>query len=193
MNVEVMVMNTAVATQTQLVTAADLLEMGDIGPCELVRGEIIPMSPVNVEHAWLENEIGRLLGNFVEKRKLGWVMVGEVGLFTETDPDTVRGADVIFISRERAGRRPRQGFLQIAPELAVEVVSPNDRWAGLHDKIEEYFAMGIDRVWVVEPKRQQIRVYSSPVSMTVVSRNEVLRGEGVLADFALPVSDLFSE
>ncbi|NKQ36537.1 MAG: Uma2 family endonuclease [Chloroflexi bacterium] len=186
-------MSTAVATQTQLVTAADLLEMGDIGPCELVRGEIRPMSPVNVEHAWLENEIGRLLGNFVSKRRLGWVMVGEVGLFTEEDPDTVRGADVIFISRERVGRRPRQGFLRIAPELAVEVVSPNDRWAELHDKIEEYFAMGIDRVWVVEPKRQQIRVYSSPVSMTVVSRNEVLRGEGVLADFALPVSDLFSE
>ncbi len=186
-------MNTAVATQTQLVTAADLLEMGDIGPCELVRGEIVRMSPVNVEHAWLENEIGASLRLFVKKRQLGWVMVGEVGIFTGTDPDTVRGADVAFISRERAGRRPRQGFLRTAPELVVELVSPNDRWADLHDKIEEYFAMGVDRVWVVEPKRQQVRIYSSPVSMTIVSRKEILRGEGVLAGFTLPLSDLFSE
>ena len=175
----------------KLITGEELLEMGDIGPCELVAGEIIKMSPTNVEHGYLENEIGRLLGNFVAGKKNGWVLTGEVGIFIQRNPDTIRAADVVFISKERVPERPRQGFLEIAPELVVEIVSPTDRWSDLHDKIEEYFGIGVQWVWIVEPTRQVIRVYSAPTKVEIVA--EQLQGEGILAGFELSVSHLFAE
>ncbi|GIK57394.1 MAG: hypothetical protein BroJett015_30570 [Chloroflexota bacterium] len=184
-------MDTAVLAPPQLITADKLLQMPDIGRYELVRGEIITMSPTNVDHAYLENEIGRLLGNFVSKHKLGWVFVGEVGIFTERSPDTVRGADVSFISRQRAPQRPRKGFLQIAPELVVEIVSPNDLWTDLNENIEEYFALGVNWVWVVEPRRKAVRVYHGPTAVTIIT--DTLHGEGALAGFTLSIPDLFAE
>ncbi|MCL4267095.1 MAG: Uma2 family endonuclease [Anaerolineae bacterium] len=184
-------MDTAVLAPPQLITAHELLDMPDVGRYELVRGEIITMTPPTVEHGYLVSEIAWSLGNFVAKHKLGWVFVGEVGIFTERSPDTVRGADVSFISRQRAPQRPRKGFLQIAPELVVEVVSPHDLWTDLNEKIEEYFALGVDWVWVVEPKRKAVRVYHGATAVTI--RTDTLHGEGILAGFVLSIPELFAE
>ena len=182
----------AVAERTKkLITGEELLEMESIGPCELVAGEIVKMSPTNVEHAFLENEIGRILGNFVVEQKIGWVLTGEAGVYTQRNPDSIRAGDVIFISKERMPKRPRRGFLETAPELVVEIVSPSDRWADLHDKIEEYFGIGVQWVWVVEPTRQVIRVYSAPTQVEIVANQ--LQGQGVLAGFELSVTELFAE
>lgn len=175
----------------KLITGEELLEMGDIGRCELVEGEIVRMSPTNVEHAYLENEIGRLLGNFVTEHQVGWVLTGEAGIYTRRDPDSVRAGDVVFVSKERAPQRPRHGFLNIAPELVVEIVSPTDRWTDLHDKIEEYFAIGVLWVWVVEPKRSAIRVYGTPTEVEVIE--DVLHGKGILEGFKLSVARLFTK
>lgn len=183
----------AVATpKTKLVTGEELLEMGDVGPCELVEGEIVKMSPTNVEHAYLESKISRLLGEFVEENKLGWVLGGEIGIYTRRNPDSVRGADVVFLSSERVPERPRQGFLEIAPDLVVEIVSPTDRWSDLHDKIEEYFSIGVDRIWVVEPRRKAVRIYASPTDVEIVDEDAVVAGEGSLVGFTLSVAELFS-
>lgn len=179
--------------RTRLITGEELLPMGDIGPCELVEGEIVQMSPTNMEHAFLESEIGRLLGNFVVERQLGWVLVGEVGIYTRYNPDSVRAADVAFISKERIPQRLRQGFLKVAPELVVEVVSPGDGWLELHDKIEEYFAVGVVWAWVVEPKNRTIRVYHSPITMQKLTIEDTLQGEGVLEGFVLPLVKLFAD
>ncbi|WP_420631284.1 Uma2 family endonuclease [Candidatus Leptofilum sp.] len=182
----------AIAELTKkLITGEELLELEGIGPCELVAGEIVKMSPTNVEHAFLESEIAALLRNFVARQKTGWVLTGEVGVYTQRNPDSIRAGDVVFISKERASKRPRRGFLEIAPELVVEIVSPNDRWADLHDKIDEYFGIGVQWVWVVEPTRQVIRVYRAPTQVEIVA--EQLQGEGVLAGFELSVTDLFAE
>jgi Uma2 family endonuclease len=160
---------TVAEPKQKLVTGEELMEMGDIGRCELVAGEIIKMSPTNVEHGYLENEIGAQLRNFVTEHKNGWVLTGEVGIFTQRSPDTIRAGDVVFISKERASERPRQRFLDIAPELVVEIVSPTDRWSDLHDKIEEYFDIDVQWVWVVEPTRQVIRVYNAPAKVEIVA------------------------
>ncbi len=182
---------TVAELKQKLITGEELLEMEDIGPCELVAGEIVKMSPTNVEHAYLESEIGRILGNFVVERKIGWVFTGEAGVYTQRNPDSIRAGDVVFISKERAPKRPRHGFLEIAPELVVEIVSPSDRWADLHDKIEEYFGIGVQWVWVVEPTRQVIRVYRAPTNVEIVA--DLLRGEGILAGFELAIPELFAE
>ena len=176
---------------TRLITGDDLFEMGDIGPCELIDGEIIPMSPTGSLHGWLENRVGSSLQTYVEGRKLGWVMVGEVGIYTRRNPDRVRGADVAFISHERLPDGLPSGFLDVAPELIVEVVSPNDRWQDIREKLEEYFCVGVDRVWVVEPGTRTLLVYQSPTALQQLKGDDVLEGEGILSGFTLPLARLF--
>jgi len=176
--------------ETKLVTGEDLLAMGDIGPCELIDGRIVPMSPTGDEHGILESEVGRRLGNFVADRKLGWVMVGEVGIYIRRNPDRVRGADVVFISKKRLPM-PRGKFLAVAPELVVEVMSPDDRRQDVREKVEEYFSIGVQWVWVVEPANRAVLVFRSPTEMQKFEEGDMLHGEGVLEGFELPVASLF--
>lgn len=177
---------------TKLITGDELLEMGDIGPCELVKGRIIPMSTTGGEHGLLEIEIMRHLGNFNADHKLGWVLGGEAGVYTRRNPDTVRGMDGAFISRVRHPARPK-GYLEVAPELIVEIVSPYDRWKEIQDKLNEYFAIGVLYVWLVEPEEQAVYLYTAPTILTKLTTGDVLRGEGVLASFELPLAVLFAE
>ncbi len=181
------------APQTELITGEELLAMGDIGPCELIDGRIVSMSPTGSEHGVVELSLGRQLGNFVAEQQLGWVMTGEVGIYTGRNPDRVRGADIVFISKERLPAGPPQGFLEVAPELVVEIISPGDRWQEVRQKLEEYFAIGVDWVWIVEPENQTVLVYHSSTDVEKFEAEESLSGQGVLAGFTLPVTALFIE
>jgi Uma2 family endonuclease len=180
-------------SRTRRITGDELLAMGDIGPCELIEGRIVPMTPTGSEHGVIESNLSRHLGNFVADRKLGKVMNGEVGIFTHRRPDSVRGADIAFVSRERLADRPAKGFLTVAPELVVEIVSPSDRWQDVRQKIEEYFAIGVQRVWIVEPDNRDVLVYSTSTEMRKLGEGDLLTGEGVLEGFSLPVTQLFEE
>jgi len=179
--------------RTRRITGEELLAMGDIGPCELIEGKIVPMTPTGGEQGVIESNLSRHLGNFVVDRKLGKVMNGEVGIFTRRRPDSVRGADIAFVSRERLADRPAKGFLTVAPELVVEIVSPSDRWQEMRQKIEEYFAIGVQRVWIVEPDNRDVLVYSASTEMRKLGEGDLLTGEGVLEGFSLPVAQLFEE
>jgi Uma2 family endonuclease len=182
----------ATLPETKLITGEELLEMGDIGPCELIDGRIIPMAPTGGEHGNIESNLTSELRVFVRQRQLGWVMSGEVGIYTRRNPDRVRGADVLFISKERAAERPA-GFLKTAPDLVVEVISPTDRWQDMQQKIEEYFAIGVHWIWVVEPENRVVRVYQSPTQVQKLTEDEILTGEGILTGFTLSVAEIFAE
>jgi Uma2 family endonuclease len=179
--------------ETKLITGEELLALGHIGPCELIDGRIVPMSPAGGEHGFLEFELGRQLGNFVAERKLGWVLGGEVGIYTRRNPDRVRGADIAFISKDRSPQRPPKGFFQVAPELVVEIISPDDRWQEVRQKVEEYFAIGVLWVWIVEPENRAILVYRSSAEAQKLAETDTLQGEGILAGFELAISTLFTE
>ena len=83
--------------------------------------------------------------------------------------------------------------LTAAPELVIEIVSSSDRWSEIRKKIGEYFAAGVDRVWIVEPERRKVAVFSEPTKMIELAEADTLRGEGALAGFELAVSDLFTD
>lgn len=180
----------AALLETKLITGEELLAMGDIGPCELIDGRIVPMSPTGDEHGILEFELGWHLRSFVAGRELGWVMGGEVGIYTRRDPDRVRGADIVFVSKERLPE-PRGKYLEVAPELVVEVMSPNDRWQDVREQIEEYFSIGVQWVWVVEPANRAVLVFRSSTEMQKFEEGDTLHGEGLLEGFELPVATLF--
>lgn len=187
-------MSTSIAPpDTKLITGEELLAMGDIGPCELIDGRIVSMSPTGGEHAFIEFNLGRHLGNFVADRQLGWVLGGEVGIYIRRNPDRVRAADVTFISNKRSPQRPAKGFLEVAPELVVEVMSPDDRWQDVRQKLEDYFSIGVEWVWVVEPENRTILVYSSVTEMQKFAETDTLTGTGVLDGFTLLVIELFAE
>lgn len=120
------------------------------------------MSPTGYRHGAVEAAIARQLGNCVEGRRLGTVMSGKVGIITQRNPDTVRGADVAYISNERLARAKAEGYLDVAPELVVEVVSPSDRWSELNEKVNEYLACGVDEVWIVDPRTQRVSSTREP-------------------------------
>jgi Uma2 family endonuclease len=172
-------------------TGDELFAMGDIGRVELVKGEVVPMSPTGHAHGFIEVNFAAVLHAFVHKRKLGRVLGGEVGIYTHRNPDTVRGADVAFISNGRLAQVQSIGYLDVAPELIVEVMSPDDRWGEVNDKLAEYFAVGVQRVWVADPRRQQIHVYRSQTEIDILSVDDTLTGDELLPGFSVAVADIF--
>ena len=158
---------------------------------ELVEGEIALQMPVGYPHGIIEGIITVLLFVFVKRQKLSHVLSGEVGIYTRRNPDTVRAADVAYISHERLANAVSQSYLDVAPELLVEVMSPSDPWSGVHEKLAEYFAIGVKLVWVVNPKLEHIHVYQSPDAVVRLTKGGVLSGESVLPGFSTAVAEIF--
>jgi Uma2 family endonuclease len=180
-----------VTATPKLLTGEELFALGDMGRTELVNGMIIRMPPTEYTHGIVESNFGRILGEFVHQRKLGHVLVGEVGIYTRRNPDTVRGADVAYISRERLAQGQSQSYLDVAPELIVEVLSPGDRWTEVIEKLEEYFAIGVQSVWIADPTRQEVFVYHSLTEVIRFPTDETLSEEAILPGFEVAVAELF--
>jgi Uma2 family endonuclease len=165
--------------------------LGDIGRTELIKGEIIYLMPTGHPHGFYEINFATPLSIFVRKHKLGRVLGGEVGIYTQRRPDTVRGADVAFISHERFAQVQSKSFLGVCPELIVEVMSPDDTWTEVNEKLEEYFAVGAKLIWVLDPRRQRLHVYRTLTDLDVLTVQDTLTGGEVLPGFQVPVAELF--
>lgn len=174
------------------ITGEELFQMGNIGQAELIRGELVKILPTGFWHGRVENKFGFILESFVQKHNLGLVSVGEVGIYTARNPDTVRGADVVFISHQRLAQVKSKGYLDVAPELVVEIMSPSDTWREVIDKLEEYFNIGVLVVWVADPDKQQVYVYRSLTDVQRFTEADVLPGGEVLPEFSIPVAELFA-
>jgi Uma2 family endonuclease len=175
-----------------LLSAEAVLEMGDIGRWELVKGELIKMTPAGGTHGELTANVARVLGNFVKPRKLGKVFGAETGFYTSHDPDTLRGADAMFYSNERVEESgDLTGFLRLAPDLAVEVISPGDTWDEVEEKVAEHLSAGVRLIWIVTPKTQSVHAYRPRKEALRLSREDTLTGEDVLPGFEISVAELF--
>jgi len=119
-----------------ITTAEQLLRAGDIGRCELIRGELRMMIPPGAEHGRIAMSLSLRIGNHVLARDLGTVYAAETGFRLTRGPDTVRAPDLGFV---RAGRppAPKRGYYPGAPDLAVEVLSPDDRPGYVREKVAE--------------------------------------------------------
>ena len=182
-----------VTTEVVKITGEELHAMGDIGPCELIDGRIIPMSPAGISHGIYEMNFALALRRFADEHDLGVVATGEVGIYTRRDPDSVRGADVVFISHERDQLRASAGFLDVAPELVVEIISPDDKWSDVIEKLREYFAVGVKLVWVADPELRSVLAYRSLTDVREFTADDDLVSDDVLPGFRVNVADLFRE
>ncbi len=180
-------------TTRTLVTADELLRMPDDGKrYELIEGELIELAPAGGRHSNIGLRIAALLFQHVDKSNLGDMFGADCGFFLRHDPDTVRAPDAAFIASERIppGGIP-VGYLDTIPDLAVEVVSPNDRAGQVQDKIEQWIEHGVKLVWLVHPERRSITVYRSLSEILVLHEGDTLTGDPVLPDFSCSVSEIF--
>ena len=116
----------------------------------------------------------------------------ETGYILEFDPDTVRAPDVSFISRERLNAiGETDGYWPAAPDLAVEVISPNDRYADVEAKVLEWLDAGTRMVIVVNPRTRSVRVHRSPSDVVTLTVDHVIDGEDVVPGWSLVVSRIF--
>ncbi len=178
-------------TTTKPITADELLAMGDIGRCELIYGEIVMMSPAGVPHGMVALRIGRFLGEFVDLHDLGIVLAAETGFQIERNPDLVRAPDASFIRKSRLIEGLPKGFFAGVPDLAVEVVSPNDSKREVAEKVNMWLAHGTQIVWVADPTPMTVvinRVGQNP--RTLGLQNEI-RDEPLLPGFVLPLAKVF--
>ena len=181
-------------TRKTLFTVDELFHLPR-GKCryELVKGELYEMPPAGGRHGSVAMRIGVLLGAHVMGNQLGEVFAAETGYIIRRDPDTVRAPDVSFIARDRLprGELPA-GYLEIIPDLAVEVLSPNDRPNEVRDKVEDWLRAGVSLVWVVDPTSRSATVYQSMDDVQELSEDNSLDGNQVVPGFTCRVGDLFT-
>jgi Uma2 family endonuclease len=159
---------------------------------ELVRGVIVTMAPPAFRHGKIQVRVGSILDQFVRTRGLGQV-VGETGVITERDPDSVRGPDAAYWSKERLPLDAEpEVYPDVAADLCVEVRSPDESRKQIEEKVREYLACGVRLVWYVDPSKQTVTVYRPGQAEQVLTATDTLSGEDVLPGFTCPVADLFT-
>lgn len=177
----------------RLITGEELYRMTGIGPCELVRGEIVERMPTGYLHGNVESLIVTSLNIYLRQNKLGKTFVCETGVYTSREPDTVRGFDVAYMSHERYQQLQSKSYLDIAPELIVEVMSPDDSWSAIQEKLAEYFAIDVRVIWVVDPKLQQVHSYQGLEDVHIYRLDDALTCEELLPGFTLPLDEIFED
>jgi Uma2 family endonuclease len=185
---------TLTAAEKVLLTAEDLWQLPDDGQkYELVAGECVRMPPSGFLHGTIAMDFGSLIQEHVKKYDLGVVCAAETGFKLRQNPDTVRAPDVAFVSKARilAQGKPEK-FWEGAPDLAVEVVSPNDRFDDVVEKVQEYLAVGARLVWVALPRSKSVMVYHPNGEIKIFHEGEELQGEDVLPGFVCLVQKVFA-
>jgi Uma2 family endonuclease len=181
-------------TQTKPMTAADLLALPDDEfRYELIRGELRKMAPTGGRHGMIAVDIATALNQHVKANELGRVFAAETGFLLASDPDTVRAPDAAFVRRERIEEiGSMEGYWPGAPDLAVEVVSPNDPYTEVEEKVIEWLEAGTRMVIVVNPRQEAATVYRSRHDIAVLTEEDTLDGGDVVPGWSLPVQELFT-
>lgn len=159
---------------------------------ELVRGVLVVREPAGFRHGVVSATLTKLLAHHVDSNRLGLVLAAETGFKLATDPDTVRAPDVAFVSRARLPDPAPLGYPALAPDLVVEVLSPDDRSGETLTKVGEWLTAGSQLVWVVDPAHRLARVYRADGSETVVAEADALEGEDVVPGFSCRLGEILS-
>lgn len=158
----------------------------------LVRGEVIEAMPPGGRHGVIASELTTRLRLWAKSGPGGCVGV-ESGFILVRDPDTVRGPDVFYV---RAERIPTTGipesYWEQAPDLAVEIVSPNESAEEVREKVRGYLSAGTALVWVIYPRTQEVVVHTPDGLARTYGRHDTLTHETILPEFTCVIAELFA-
>ena len=182
------------ATKSELVTAQELLDMPDDGyRYELVRGELVKMAPAGAQHGKIALSVGTSLRNYVRANGSGEAYAAETGFLIGTDPDHVRAPDAAFVRQERVEAAGEvQGYFPGAPDLAVEVISPNDRFADVEEKVADWLAAGSAMVVLVNPRNRTATLRLPGQSQVILTEQDTLDGGEVVPGWQVAVQEIFA-
>lgn len=189
-------------TDDRTLTADEFLaEYGHLSGVELVRGKVVwagrpaaapEQAMPKFRHGVVSYRAVRLLSDFIEANRLGWVAINDTFVRTDdADPATVRGADALFVSFARlpAGATPEN--LAVPPDLILEVRSPSDKWSKVFAKVGEYLAVGVRVVVVLDPHTKSASVYRQDELQQIFHNGDEFTLPDVLPGFAVPVRRFF--
>jgi Uma2 family endonuclease len=175
-------------------TADELFHLPDNGMRrELIAGELHEMPPAGSDHGYTSLEIAFYMRTFLAQHPEigGRMFAAETGFRLSRHPDTVRAPDVAYVSKERVQLARGPGFAEMAPDLVVEVVSPNDRASEVQAKVDEWLRAGVLLVWVLYPTTRTAMVYRADGTVALLHADDTITGGPVLPGFACRVGDLF--
>jgi Uma2 family endonuclease len=181
-----------VAEQTY--TPEDLLVMPDRKRYELVDGRLVERHMSRLS-SWVAGRLHRFIDILVDEHKLGWAFVADQGYVCFPDsPRKVRFPDVSFVRTDRLpGGLSSAGYIDVPPDLAVEVVSPNERAYEVESKVVEYLEAGVALIWVIDPEARTLHIYRRDGSTAWLRDDGELSGEDVLPGFRCRLSAIFPE
>ncbi len=156
---------------------------------EIVTGQPILKEAAGARAGGITARLGARLGHYIEANKMGAVYAANT---TFTIGNDQRLPDLAFVSSERFPPEGEpEGIWEIAPDLAIEVISPNEIYGEVQNKMRDYFNAGVKQVWIVAPEHRIVTVYRSPVEPTVFSEDQELASEDLLPGFRCRLSEIF--
>jgi Uma2 family endonuclease len=178
-------------TAPALLTAEDLLRLQPPDKrTELVRGRMIVREPAGFRHGDVAMAVTLAIGQFLRSHTLGRLLAAETGFKLFANPDTVRAPDVAFVSHDRIPDPPQRGFAPFAPDLAVEVLSPDDQPGDVLAKIGDWLSADTRLVWEIDPERRLARVYRADGTVSIVTDADEFDGEDVLPGFSCSLREI---
>jgi Uma2 family endonuclease len=174
-------------------TAEELWQLPDDDhQYDLIDGVLYRMAPPGGDHGYLSVELSRRIANFVEPSHAGRTHADTGFILSREPADTVLAPDVAFVRADRIVPPDRhRGFLDQAPDLAIEVRSPGNTRAELARMAAIYLRAGVSLVWLVDPDRRTITVRDAAAGTRILSADDELEGGSVLPGFRLPLSVFF--
>jgi len=160
---------------------------------ELVDGTLVEKT-MGAGEAFLAAELIFQLRTFLQTHKLGALFAPDGAM--KLLAGLIRMPDVAFVRWGRfptPGKVPRVAVLDLAPDLAVEILSESNTRGEMERKRKEYFLAGVIRVWIVDPAARTVEVYSDPEAHATFQVTDTLTDEAVLPGFELPLAALFAE
>lgn len=188
----------ATVTETPMetrLTIDEFVKRFDQGPpVELVRGKVIPLSPPKPYHGFVCLNAAAILREYVKAHELGYVLSNDSGVVTGRNPDTLRGADIAFYSHAKVPKgslQPGGPYLEVVPDLVVEVRSPSDGWPAILEKVADSLNAGVPVVAVLDPEFRNLQVDSVDAPVRLIEEDQPWSLPEILPGFAENVRRFF--
>jgi len=169
-------------------TDEELMRIKHEGKVELVDGEVKLMTPAGAEQGAISMDLATRLNNYVRRHKLGRIFDAQTGF---RPFENLRAPDISFVNKEKLPERLPKGFLRVAPDLAVEVLGPEEKVSDYDEKVAEYLSWGVRLIWLVDPNTETVTVVRANGDREVLKGNDVLTGEDVVPGFKIKVRKIF--
>ena len=158
---------------------------------ELVQGTLVVREPGGYTHGIVTSRLIARLNAYLEQNPVGQLLTAKTGFTLSRSPDTVRAPDIAFFKSARVPDPPPTGFPELAPDLVVDVLVPNERPKEILIKITDWLRAGTDIVWVFEPQRSVARIYRREGTEELIAQDGAITGEEMLPGFSCLLRDIF--